>query len=354
MAIYEILHDRLDKLSETSFSAVGVKERSDLQRLLQSQIEIISPDTLIIAEEFGDWDDSRRRIDLLGLDKDANLVVIELKRTEDGGHMDLQAIRYAAMVSTMTFDKVVEVFGEYMKERNLGGDPQQSIIDFLNWDGEEIDEEQFAQDVRIVLASADFSKEVTTTVMWLNGREIDIRCVRLKPYSDGDRIFLDVQQIIPLPEAEQYQVQIKEKIRKERIAREQSRDFTKFDVTIKGETLHRLNKRRAILEIVLHLCQSGVSPEKIRAIVPKHKNRAFEWAEEKLSSKEFIDAVRKRREDENKPFDPKRFFCRDEELIFYENKTYAFINQWGKSSKILIDLLIQNFPDQDIQCEKSD
>jgi hypothetical protein len=32
---------------------------------------------------------------------------MELKRTEDGGHMELQVIRYAAMVSKMTFDKVV-------------------------------------------------------------------------------------------------------------------------------------------------------------------------------------------------------------------------------------------------------
>jgi len=31
-------------------------------------------------------------------------VAIELKRTEDGGHMELQSTRYAAMVSTMTFD----------------------------------------------------------------------------------------------------------------------------------------------------------------------------------------------------------------------------------------------------------
>jgi len=46
---------------------------------------------LVIAEEFDGWDKSRRRIDLLGGDKDANLVVYELKRMEDGGHMDLHA-----------------------------------------------------------------------------------------------------------------------------------------------------------------------------------------------------------------------------------------------------------------------
>ena len=91
----------IDPVQATSFATLNFTERGDLQRLLRDQIEIISKDTLVIAEEFCDWDDSRRRIDLLAIDKEARLVVIELKRTEDGGHMDLQAIRYAAMVLSL-------------------------------------------------------------------------------------------------------------------------------------------------------------------------------------------------------------------------------------------------------------
>ena len=55
---------------------------------------MIAPDTLVIAEEFSEWSGSQRRIDLLAIDRDANLVVIELKRTEDGGYMELQALRF--------------------------------------------------------------------------------------------------------------------------------------------------------------------------------------------------------------------------------------------------------------------
>ena len=113
MPIYELTKEKLREIEGTSFNKAKVRERADLQRLLRNQIEIISPDTLIIAEEFGEWDESKRRIDLLGIDKNANLVVFELKRTDDGGHMDLQALRYAAMVSTMTFDKAVDAYSEY-------------------------------------------------------------------------------------------------------------------------------------------------------------------------------------------------------------------------------------------------
>lgn len=214
MALYEITAENLHRLDETSFDLVGLRERYDLQRLLRSQIEVIAPDTLVIAEEFGDWDESKRRIDLLALDKDANIVVIELKRTDDGGHMELQAVRYAAMVSTMSFDNAVEIYGRYLASHGHTDDPKKTILDFLEW--QEPNQDLFAQDVRILLASANFSKELTTAVMWLNERELDIRCIRIIPYQDNGRILIDVQQVVPLPEAADYIIRIRDKEHKGR------------------------------------------------------------------------------------------------------------------------------------------
>lgn len=225
MAIYEVAAEQIRKIEETSFIQVGLQERSDLQRLLRKQIDIITPGILIVDEEFGDWEDSKRRIDLLGVDKEANLVVIELKRTEDGGHMELQAIRYAAMVSKMTFEKVVEIFGGFLQRINSSDDAQTRLLEFLDW--EEPDEDRFAQDVRIVLVSAQFSKELTGAVMWLNERGLDIRCVKIQPYADNGRVLIDVQQLIPLPEAEQYQVRIKKKEQKGRQERAERYDLRK-------------------------------------------------------------------------------------------------------------------------------
>jgi hypothetical protein len=225
VAIFEVTPDQLRRIEETSFSQAGLHERADLQRLLRKQIDVVAPGTLIVAEEFGEWEDSKRRIDLLGIDKDANLVVIELKRTEDGGHMELQAIRYAAMVSTMTFNKTMEVFTNFLRRMNSTTDARQTLLDFLDW--EEPDEDRFAQDVRIVLVSAEFSRELTGAVMWLNDRNLDIRCVRLKPYSDNGRVLIDVQQVIPLPEAAEYQVQIREKEQKGRQERAERYDLRK-------------------------------------------------------------------------------------------------------------------------------
>jgi hypothetical protein len=210
VAIYEITKEALSPVPVTTFLAQEIRERYDLQRLLRSNIEAIAPDTFVLAEEYGDWEDSKRRIDLLCIDKEANLVVVELKRTEDGGHMDLQAIRYAAMVSTMTFGRAVETHSAYL--RRIGkaeAEAERSILDFLGW--ESPDESLFAKDTRIVLVSGEFSKEITTAVIWLNDRDLDITCVRLRPYILSGHILLDIQQVIPLPEAAEYQVQVRRK-----------------------------------------------------------------------------------------------------------------------------------------------
>src|SRR5215216_2830938 len=107
MAMYRVGEKVLERVPETTFSSEKVLERRDLQRFLRADISAISPDLMVVAEEYGEWEDSSRRIDLLCLDQQARLVVLELKRSDDGGHMELQALRYAAMVSSLTFEQLV-------------------------------------------------------------------------------------------------------------------------------------------------------------------------------------------------------------------------------------------------------
>lgn len=226
MPIYEIRQDSLAQVNATSFETERLSERHDIQRLLKHRIAALEEGLMVLAEEFSDWQDSSRRIDLLCLDTNANLVVVELKRTADGGHMELQALRYAAMVSAMTFEQAVDTYARFRATNGGGGQADHDaargeLLAFLNW--AEPEEDAFAKDTRIILAAADFGKELTTAVMWLRDRDIDIRCVRLKPYrlEDG-RVLMDIQQLIPLPEAVDFQTQIGAKRmaeRKERVER---------------------------------------------------------------------------------------------------------------------------------------
>src|ERR1039458_2149199 len=118
------------------------------------------------------------------------------------GHLELQALRYAAMVSAMTFDDLVTAHASYLRsvDPDVADDARARLVAWLAGAGGE--ETVVSREVRIVLASAGFDPEITTTVLWLNDvYGLDIRCVRLTLYRVGERLLLNFEQIIPLPEA---------------------------------------------------------------------------------------------------------------------------------------------------------
>ena len=334
MAIFSYNDSRLSVLEQTSFSTQGILERTDLQPALRDQIDIICPGCLVIAEEFSEWDDSRRRIDLLAVDASANVVVIELKRNETGEHMELQALRYAAMVSTLTFKRAVEILGDYLRRRGLEEDPEQKLLGFLSWD--EPLEDDFAQEVRITLVSADFSKELTTTVMWLNQRDMDIRCVRLIPYRHGQELLVDVQQIIPLPEAEGYQVRIREQAVKRRDSRRSQRDYTRY--RFGGQTY---NKRNLALAVV----KAWVEKNKPQTLADLHQAFPQDTHQRGLfvplrEAKDLLQRTGRL-----------RHFVEDDQVVrLCDGKTYALSNQWGIGN---IGTLIEHARSLGLEIEES-
>ena len=345
MPLFEISNNSIQKIATTTFSQAGMLEPKDLRPRLRSDIDVISPDPdklLVVAEEFSEWEDSRRSIDLLGIDKEANLVVIELKRTEDGDHMELQAIRYAAMIATLTFEKLVPIYGDFLKKHDSDKNPKEELLNFLGW--EEPEEDKFGQEVRIVLASGGFSKELTTSVLWLNEFGLKIRCVRMQPYVHNGQILLDVQTIIPMPETEDYQVQIQEKRRKERASRK--RDTTKFDIVIGDKRYAALNKRQMMFHFVSGILKKGeATPEEIIEVVPGWGERLFMKLDGELNAEQAQEEIMKSDSGGSLP-KTDRYFCKeDRELFHFNQKTYVLSNQWhGRQAVSAAESLVKAFP----------
>lgn len=223
MAIYKISDNSFKKLDETNFHRESLLENTHLQKYIANSIEVLGNDLLVVSTEFSNWQDSSRRIDILCVDKEGKVVVIELKRTLDGGFMDLQAIRYAAMVANITYEQTLNCYTDYLKKTNQSIDAEESLSKFLNLDSEGgVSKDDFGKNVRIILVSADFGKELTTSVLWLNEQNMNIQCFRINLQKDNENLYFDINQIIPLPEALDYQVKQKEKIEEEKLIREQN------------------------------------------------------------------------------------------------------------------------------------
>ncbi|QJD90134.1 hypothetical protein HH213_08510 [Duganella dendranthematis] len=335
MPLYELSSDSIAEIPTVTYASLGLREREDVQRVLREHIDVISPDTLILAEEFGEWTDSRRRIDLLGLDRDGCLVVIELKRSEDGGHMELQALRYAAMVSTLKFEQAVDVHKKFRESRGLLPDSAETIIrEFLDIADGPV---AFSNKVRIILASADFSKEITSTVLWLNAQGLDVTCVKMRPHSFQGRVLLDIEQVVPLPEAAAFQVAIREKSLAQQAVAANGRDFTRYRLTtLQGEMLTNLPKRRFIYQVVSEAIKLGVKPAEILGVIPWRQANMFISAPGRLSGAALMSTDSDR--------SPTRYFCEDDEVFHVDDHTYSMSNQWGTRTEEAVKKILKILP----------
>ena len=237
MAIYKLVNGKggLAEVDRTTFGEEGVLERADLQRILRDQPDVLEEGLLIIAEEFGDWEDSNRRIDLLGLDAKGHLVVVELKRGETGRHMELQALRHAAMVANMTYQQAVDTFQAYLNKRAGEDGRAQEEYDAESRIQEHIgiaepDSEAVLTKVpRLILVSENFGKELTTCVMWLNESWLrdagqEIKCISLQPHRNGEELLIETSVVIPLPEASDYQTRLGRREQEARAREQEARD----------------------------------------------------------------------------------------------------------------------------------
>ena len=216
--------NRLRKLERTSFTEVGFREREHLQEWLASMPDALceamsegEDGLLIIQKEFDGFDGTRERLDLLALDRNGQLVVIENKLDDSGRDVVWQALKYAAYCSSLKKAEIVGIFQQYLN-RNGGGDAAGRICGFL---GEDALDEVVLNDgtnQRIVFIAANFRREVTATVLWLREHQIDARCVKVVPYRFGEEHFIDLQQVIPTPEAADYMIRMAEKDSEERAA----------------------------------------------------------------------------------------------------------------------------------------
>lgn len=203
-------------IAPETFQGLGAREVQELERWLKTKPEVMGEPLLIVGSQFAGFDGTLDRFDLLALDRDGKLVVVEIKRDGTSSGQDLQALRYAAYVSTLSTEQVVGLYRDYVgreDQRELtSAEARKELDDWVGDDGlDSLDEDAVP---RIVLVAAGFPVGVTNTVLWLTRNfEMDVTCVQVTPYRVAGEIVLAASVLIPLPEAADYEVRLKEKRR---------------------------------------------------------------------------------------------------------------------------------------------
>jgi len=203
--------NRIQPLSVKRFSDLGFQERDHLQEWLANEPLALGEELLIIQKEFDGFDDTKERLDLLALDKDGNLVIIENKLDDSGRDVMWQALKYASYCSSLSKAQVVDIHQKYLEHYCGGGDAKALICEFLKLQdlGEVVINKGTNQ--RIFFVAAHFRKEVTSTALWLLSHNIRLQCFKVTPYAMDEFLFLNVEQVIPTPEAEEFMIGISAK-----------------------------------------------------------------------------------------------------------------------------------------------
>ena len=210
--MYLINRDKnnLEPVEKITFKSAGLTERKHLQEWIDKNPESLGEELLIIQKEFSGFDETNERLDLLALDKKGNLVVIENKLDDSGKDVVWQSLKYASYCSGSNSQEIKEMFEDYLQKKGIKGEAQKRLTDFF----EDEDYEKtlnIGNGQRIIMVSAEFRKEVTSSVLWLLSYGLKIQCYKVTPYRHGEDIFLDFNQIIPTKEAEDYMIKVASK-----------------------------------------------------------------------------------------------------------------------------------------------
>jgi hypothetical protein len=198
-------------LTSPTFADAGFKERENLQEWIVKQPSCLGEELLVIQKEFSGFSDTRERLDILALDKQGSLVLIENKLDDTGRDVTWQALKYASYCSRLFKENIRSIYQEFLNKTDPNADAARLIAEFLEADDfeEVVLNKGFTQ--RIILIAANFRKEVTSTVLWLLNFKLRIQCFRVTAHSVGEQLFLNIEQMIPMKDAEDFMISIADK-----------------------------------------------------------------------------------------------------------------------------------------------
>lgn len=191
-----------------SLADAGLRERTHLQEWVLAHPQVLGPDVKIVTFEFGRWTGNsgpleRDRLDVLGLDREGRLVVVELKRDRAPDAAEMQALKYAALVSRFTRDDLAKVHAQYLTRRQ--GEPVDADTALAELEEWATLDEQTLRLPRVVLMASGFPPTVTATVVFLHQQlDLDVRLLAFQAYRTANDVIITVSQHYPPPDVEEF------------------------------------------------------------------------------------------------------------------------------------------------------
>ncbi len=169
--------------------AVPLDLESRLEDILDTEIAIANPDWMIIGRQV--ITPHGGRVDLLAIDRDGNLVIVELKRNHMPRDIVTQVLDYGSWVGTLRAEDIAPIFNEYRKTR-FPDEPTLSIdAAFCRSFGLKSIPEELNERHELVIVGSEFDADTERIVTYLSDTHgVNINAVFFRVFKDGDREYL--------------------------------------------------------------------------------------------------------------------------------------------------------------------
>ena len=241
--------NRIEKIESTTFKKLGFKERENLQEWIANNPSCLNEDLLIIQKEFNGFNDTSERLDLLAIDKQGNLVIIENKLDDTGKDVTWQVIKYSSYCATLNSSQIITIFGQYLSRIGSTENAEGLLVEFL--ETEDFRERlNIGNSQRIMMIAGEYRKEVTSSVLWLLNYGLRVQCFKATPFRLQEQLFLNMEQIIPIKETEDFVISMANKSREEVDAQEKNKESYSVRLNFWKQYLKEINKVTSLYQNV--------------------------------------------------------------------------------------------------------
>ena len=168
-------------LDQQQLVPVGtVKSEQELEDALHKSIDLLNPNWLLIGRQVKT--SNGKFLDLLCMDRDGDLVVVELKKDLTPREVTAQVIEYASYIAEKAPEELAQIYLEFRKKYH--NDKKSLNEAFFERFGDDLDEDLVNQNVKMVIVAAKMD----------DGTEHIIRFLRETYHVDINILFFQVFQ----------------------------------------------------------------------------------------------------------------------------------------------------------------
>jgi hypothetical protein len=154
-------------------------------------------------------------------------------------------------------------------------------------------------------------------------------------------LLLNVEQVVPLPEAEDFTIRLRRREAATRGATFASRDYTRYVVIGPDGSSPSLNKRQTVLQMVRTVHRAGATPAMIEEALPGRFIAVEGTFDGEALEEAFVVA--------NPNANLRRWFI--DSPIHESEQTWVVSNQWGTNTEAALTSLLDLVPNAGISYE---